>query len=64
MQHGLLMGVLIMVVATLGCIAYMNGTASMIQRPANYRGTVMRVLDERHVDYRYIVVVDGCAPTY
>ena len=28
------------------------------------REAVKRVLDERRVDYRDIVVVDGCAPSY
>jgi hypothetical protein len=64
MRHRLLMAVLIGVVGTLGCIAYVNSATNTSPRPANYRAAVIRVLDKQRVDYRDVEVVDGCAPSY
>ena len=64
MRHRLLMAVLIGVVGTLGCIAYINAAPNTSPRPANYRAAVIRVLDKQRVDYRDVEVVDGCAPSY
>ena len=64
MRQRILMAVLIGVVGTLGCIAYMNAATNTSPRPANYRAAVMRVLDTQRVDYRDVEVVDGCAPSY
>jgi hypothetical protein len=66
MRQRLLMAALIggAVVGTLGGIAYTNAATTTSPRPANYRAAVMRVLDAQGVDYRDVVVVDGCAPSY
>jgi hypothetical protein len=64
MRQGILVAVLIGVVGMLGGIAYTNAVTNTSTRPANYRAAVMRVLDERRVDYRDVEVLDGCAPTY
>ena len=64
MRQRLWMALLIGVVGTLACIAYINAATNTSPRPANYRAAVMRVLDERRVDYRDVEVVDGCAPSY
>ena len=62
MRHRLLMAVLIGVVGTLGCIAYINAATNNSPRPAIYRAAVMCALEEQHVDYRD-VEGDGCAPS-
>lgn len=64
MRQRMLMAVLLGVVVTLGCSAYINTTTTTSPRPANYRAAVMRVLDAQGVDYRDVEVVDGCAPSY
>ena len=66
MRQRLLLALLIgvAVVGTLGGIAYTNAATNTRLRPANYRAAVIRVLDDRHVDYRDVEVLDGCAPTY
>jgi hypothetical protein len=64
MRQQLMMTMLIGVVGTLGCVAYINVATNTSPRPANYRAAVMRILDERRVDYRDVEVVDGCAPSY
>jgi hypothetical protein len=66
MRQRLLMAALIgvAVVGTLGGIAYTNAATTTRPRPANYRTAVMRVLDDRRVDYRDVEVVVGCVPSY
>ena len=64
MPQRVLMAVLIGVVGTLGCIAYINAATNNSPRPANYRAAVMRVLDVQQVEYRDVEVADGCAPSY
>ena len=64
MRQRLVMAMLIGVVGTLVCIAYLNAATNTSARPANYRAAVMRVLDERRVDYHDVEVQDGCAPSY
>jgi hypothetical protein len=64
MQRRILMIALIGAVGCIGSIAYFVATISARPRAASYREAVMRVLDERRVDYRDVVVVDGCAPSY
>src|SRR4249920_295881 len=64
MPQRVLMAVLIGLVGTLGCIAYINAATNNSPRPANYRAAVMRVLDARRVEYRDVEVVDSCAPSY
>ena len=64
MRQRLLIAVLIGIMGTLGCIAYINAATNTGPRPANYRAAVLRVLDVRRVDYRDVEVVDGCAPSY
>ena len=64
MPQRVLMAVLIGVVGTLGCIAYINAATNNSPRPANYRAAAMRVLDMQQVEYRDVQVADGCAPSY
>jgi hypothetical protein len=64
MRQGILIAMLIAVVVTLGCIAYMNTATNTSPRPANYPAAVKRVLDTQGVDYHDVEVVDGCAPSY
>ena len=64
MRQWILLGVLIGVVVTLGCVVYFAATTNSQPRPGSYRAAVMRVLDAERVDYRDVVVVDGCAPSY
>jgi hypothetical protein len=63
MRQRICMTVLIGVVATLGYIVYTNAATNTSPRPANYRAAVMRVLDERRIDYRDVEIVDGCMPS-
>src|SRR5205823_2664845 len=64
MRQGMLMVMLIGVVGTVACVGYIIDTAPARPRPKSYREAVERVLDEQHIDYRDIEVVDGCAPSY
>ena len=64
MRQGMLIAMLIAVVVTLGCIAYINAATNTCPRPANYRAAVKRVLDTQGVDYHDVEVLDGCAPSY
>lgn len=64
MRQWILLAVLIGVVVTIGCVAYFAAATNSQPRPGNYRAAVMRVLDAELVDYRDVVVVDGCAPSY
>jgi hypothetical protein len=64
MRQGVLMAVLIAVMAALGCIAYTNAATDTSPRPGSYRAAVLRVLDERRVDYHDVEVLDSCAPSY
>jgi hypothetical protein len=58
------MTVLSGVVVTIGCIAYFALATNSQPRPGSYRAAVRRVLDAERVDYRDVVVTDGCAPSY
>src|SRR5215207_476824 len=64
MRQPLLMAMLIGVVVTLGCMAYINAATNTSPQPVNYRAAVMRVLDAQHIDYNNVTVIDGCAPSY
>jgi hypothetical protein len=55
---------LIAIVVTLGCIAYIIAATTTSPRPADYRAAAKRVLDTRGVDYHDVEVLDGCAPSY
>jgi hypothetical protein len=63
MRQRMLMVVLIGGATTFGSIVYVAATTSTGPRPATYRAAVMRVLDTQGVDYRYVEVIDGCAPS-
>jgi hypothetical protein len=60
----MLLAMLIGTVGLFGAIAYTNAVTNTSARPASYRAAVIRVLNRQRVDYRDVVVVDGCAPSY
>src|SRR3954447_5697903 len=51
-------------VGAAGWLSYSVIRAGILSRPPSYRAAVMRLLDQRGVSYRDVVVNDGCAPTY
>ena len=59
-----MLAALVGIVGTAVCVGYFIDTANARLRPGSYREAVERVLDEQHIDYRDVEVIDGCAPSY
>lgn len=64
MRRWLLLALVVVFCGAILYVGYSIVNTDSSSRPASYRIVVIRVLDQRRIAYREVVVINGCAPTY